>query len=117
MRASLVAQISLLRPLSHEHLACKGTCSLVVEHILIEFLAVAVSGLMVNQGVVIHMLLLIGDDTSVEHTAGSLTAEGEVSLVAGNAVMQDDDSMVHPAIGLLLDIEVAHALVFGVCLL
>ena len=64
---------------------------------------------MVDDGVIVHVLLLIGDDTTRQTTLGTFSAEHLERVVAGDAVVQCDDIMVDPAAGLLLDVDVAQA--------
>ena len=42
---------------------------------------------MVDNRIVIHMLLLIGNDASIEHTLGTLAAEREIDTVARHSIM------------------------------
>ena len=63
------------------------------------------------------MLLLVGDDTTVALALGALAREGEVELVAGDAVVQGDDVVVHAAVGLLVDVDIADAYILMMCLL
>ncbi len=70
-----------------------------------------------DERVVIHMLMLIGNDTTKAVAFRPLAREGEVELVAGDAVVQGDDIVVDPTVGLLVDIYITHAHVLGVRLL
>ena len=63
----------LLGPMFYEDTTCKGTNGLVVEHILIEFIAGAMLCLMGDERVVVHMLLLVGNHTAIALALGSLT--------------------------------------------
>ena len=73
--------------------------------------------LMIDDSIVVHMLLLVGDDTSVEHALGTLATEREVNTIAGHSIMQGDDIMIESAVGILIDIQVAHAHVLRMRLL
>ena len=70
-----------------------------------------------DERVVIHMLMLIGNDTTIAVAFRPLAREGEVELVTGDAVVQGDDVVVDPTVGLLVDIYITHAHVLGVRLL
>ena len=107
----------LLCPLLYQHAAGKGAGGLVVEHILIEFVAGAVGRLMDNQRVVVNMLLLVGNDASVTFTLGTLARERQVKLVAGDAVVQGYHVVGDTARALLVDIDIAHAYILMMGLL
>ena len=66
------------------------------------------SGLMVYKGIVVNMLALVSYDASIGIALCSLTLEYQVKPVAGDTVVQSDDIMVDAAVGLLLDIYIAH---------
>ena len=60
------------------------------------------------QRIVVHVLPLVGNDAAVARALSTLAHHIEVQLVARHAVVQRDDIMVHPAVGLLLYIDIAH---------
>ena len=62
----------LLRSFAHQNASGEGTCRLSVKHIFVEFLAVAVWNLMVDERVVVHHLVLVGYGAAVEHTLRAL---------------------------------------------
>ena len=68
-----------------------------------------------DKRVVVDVLLLISDHTTVALTLGTLTRKSQVELVAGDAVVQSDDIVVHPTVSLLVDIDIAqaHILIMG----
>ena len=99
----------LLGAVLHEHTPCESTYGLIVEHILIEFVRRAVRHAMGNQRVIIDMLLFVGNHATVAMTLSSLAREGQVELIAGDAVMQRDDIMIDTTVSLLVDIHIAHA--------
>ena len=107
----------LLGSVLHEHTAREGARRLVVEDVLVELAGRAVGHTVGDEGVVVDMLLLVGDDTAVALALGALAREGEVETVAGGAVVQGDDVMVHAAVGLLVDVDVAEAYILMMCLL
>ena len=55
----------LLSTVADENLSCEGTDRGIVEDIFVELIARAVAYLMVDEGVVVDVLLLVGDDTAV----------------------------------------------------
>ena len=59
-------------------------------------------------------MLLVGNHAAAKVALGALAAECQVGLVACHPVVQRDDVVVHPAVGLLLYVEVAHPCVLGV---
>ena len=69
------------------------------------------------QRVVVDVLLLVGNDTAVALALGTLAGECQVQLVAGDAIVKGYDVVVDAAVGLLVDIDVAHAYVLVVGLL
>ena len=101
----------------HQHTAGKGTCSLLVEDVLVEFAGRAMWHLVNNERVVIDMLLLVGDDAAIALALGALAREGEVELVARRTIVQRDDVVVDAAVALLVDIDIADANVLVVRLL
>ena len=101
----------------YQHLACKCTCGLIIEHILIQFVACAMCRLMVNKCVIVYMLGLVGNHTAAEVALRSLTIEYEVCTIACDTIMQSDHIMVDTAVGLLVDKEVADPYISGVRLL
>ena len=70
-----------------------------------------------NQRVVIHVLLLIGYHTTIALTLSPLARESEVELVARNTVMQRNYIVVHTAVSLLVDIDIAYTHILMVCFL
>lgn len=107
----------LLGIFAHQHPSCKSTGSLLVEHILIEFVTGAMTYLMVDERVVVHMLRLVGNDTTVAEAFRSFALEDEVEFVARDAVVQGDDVMIDTTVALLFDIDIADAAVLGMRLL
>ena len=98
----------------YKYATCESAYGLIIKHVFIEFVASAMRYFMRNQRVVVYMLLLIGYHTTIALTLGSLTREGKVELIAGNTIMEGDDIVVHTTIGLLVDVDIAHADVLGV---
>ena len=107
----------LLGSVFHKHTTCKGTCGLLIEHIFIELMRGAMGHFMRDEGVVVDLLLLIGNHTAVALALSPLAREGEVELIAGDAVVEGDDVVVHTAVGLLIYIDVAHTNILIMCLL
>ena len=97
--------------LAHQNTAGKSTYGLIVEHIFIELVAGTVAHTVINQGVVIHMLLLVGNDTTVEVSLGTLARKGHFTTVTGQSVVQSDGIERHVAVGLLVYIQIAEAFV------
>ena len=56
----------LLGALTNQDAAGKGSHGAVVQHIFIQLVALAVGNLMVYEGVIVHMLRLVSNDTAVE---------------------------------------------------
>ena len=106
----------LLSTVLYQYPSGKGTGSLVVEHILVEFVRGAVGYPMGDKRIVVHMLLLVGDDATITMTFGTFAREGQVKLIAGDAIVQRDDVMRDATVGLLVDIDIADAHVLVVCL-
>ena len=50
--------------------------------------------LVIDNRIVINMLLLVGNDTSIEHALRPLSAEREVNAIAGHSVVEGDDIMI-----------------------
>ena len=107
----------LLGSVFNQDTTCKGASGLLVEHVLIEFVRGAMGHVVGDERVVIHMLLLVGNHTAIALALSTLAREGEVEFIASNAVVEGDDVMVHPAVGLLVDIDIAHANILIMCLL
>ena len=72
---------------------------------------------MIDERIVINHLVLVGNHTTIAEALSSLALEYEVKTVAGNTVMKRDDVMVHAAVSLLLDINVADTAVLVMSLL
>ena len=99
----------LLGSMLHEHASGKGAGGLFVEHVLIELVARAVGRTVGDKGVVVGVLVLVGNHGAVAGALGSLAREGQVELVAGGSVVQGEHVVAHAAVGLLVDVDVAHA--------
>ena len=56
----------------HQHPSSKSAYSLVIEHVFIEFVAGAMGHLVDDECVVIDMLLLVGNHTTIAGTFGTL---------------------------------------------
>ena len=100
----------------HEYTSGKGSCGFVVEHVFIEFVRGAMGHLVSDEGIVVDMLLLVGNHTSIALAFGSLARESQVESVASDAVVEGDDIMVHTTMTLLVDIDIAHTNILGVSL-
>ena len=99
----------LLRPLANEHPAGKGTQCLTVEHVLIEFRALAVGHAVVDERVVVDVLLLVGHHTPEHPRLGILAAEGHVGAVARQSVVEGYAVQGCRGVALLVDIHVREA--------
>ena len=64
--------------------------------------------LMVDERVVIHMLLLVGNHAATKVALRPLALEDEVDLIACQSIVQRDDIVIQAAIGILLDEKIAH---------
>ena len=73
--------------------------------------------LVTYQRVVVYMLLLVGNHTTVTLALGTLTAEGKVELIAGYTVVQGDDVVVNTTVCLLVDLYITYTNVLGVSFL
>ena len=107
----------LLCSVFYEHTTRKSTCSLFVEHIFVELIRGAMRHMMGDERIIIHMLLLVCNHTAIALALSPLAREGEVELIAGDAVVEGDDVVVHTAVGLLVYIDVAHTNILIMCLL
>ena len=112
-----ILRSGLLGSMFHKHTASKGASGLVVEHIFIEFVTRTVRGTMGDKRIVVHMLLLVSNDTAIALALGTLTRKCQIELVACNAVVQCDNIVVDTTISLLVDIHIARAYIFIMCLL
>ena len=104
-----LVRLRLLRVVAHQYATGEGADGMLVEHVFVELVRHAVAHLMVDERVVVDMLALVGDDAAVAPALGALALEREVEHVAGHAVVQRDDIVVDAAVGLLVDIDIAHA--------
>ena len=68
----------LLRAMPYQHLSGKRAHGIVIEHILVEFIAIAMSRLMVYKGIVVHSLVFVG------YHAAMATARGSLSYIKSN---------------------------------
>ena len=76
----------LLGTLAHQDSSSESSHCTVVQHILIQLAAGAMSHLMVNERIVVHTLHLVGNNTSVEHHLGALTLQTHIHSVAGMTI-------------------------------
>ena len=60
--------------------------------------------LVVDERIVVNNLCLVGNDTAVEHTFGTLAAEGKVGAVACHSIVEGYDIVVYAAVSFLIDI-------------
>lgn len=58
-------RLCLLGAMPDEHFPGEGTYRLVVEHVFVELVACAMAHLVVNERIVVDVLLLVGNDTTV----------------------------------------------------
>ena len=72
-------------------------------------MAGAMTYLVVDKGIVIYMLFLVGYHTATEVTLSPLALQFKVHLIASQPIMQGNDIMVETAIGFLLNIKITHA--------
>ena len=72
---------------TYQYLTGEGSCGILVEDVLVELAAGAVGGAVVDKGVVVHMLRLVGYHAAVAGALCSLALKGEDKAVAGNAVV------------------------------
>ena len=72
------------------------------------------SHLMVYQCVVVHMLVLVGNDAPIAVAGSSFTLEHELKHIAGDAVLQRDDVMVDTAASPLLYVDIGQPYVLAV---
>ena len=107
----------LLCPGSNIDLAGKGASGLFVEHILIEFVAGAVAGIMRDERIVVHMLVLVGNHAAAQPALSPLAVQFEVEFIACDTVVESDDVMHHPTVGLLVHIDIAQPHILGMRLL
>ena len=73
--------------------------------------------LMVNERIVIHHLVLVGDDTTIAEALSTLTLEHQVETVASDTIMKGNHIVVDTAVSLLLNIDIADTAVLNVSLL
>ena len=99
---------SLLRTVSDEHAAGKGSHGIFIKHILVKFITCAMRYLMINECVIVNMLLFVGNYTAITVTFCPLAFENEVKTVASDPIMQCDYIMIDTAVSLLLYINIAH---------
>ena len=71
----------------------------------------------VDNRIVVNVLVLVCNYTTVAKALTAFTLEHEIEFVARNTVVQCDDIMVDTAVSLLLDINVGNAHILGVGLL
>ena len=67
------------------------------------------SGTMVNDCIVVHMLTLVGYDTPAKVTFRPFTVENKIGTIACDTVVQRYDVVIDAAVGLLVDIHIAHS--------
>ena len=72
----------------HQNATSKGSHGLVTKNVFIEFVRSAMCRLMNNERVVIDMLLLVGNHTTITSALGSLAREGEVETVTSDTVVE-----------------------------
>src|SRR5574344_2297372 len=102
--------------MTDKHSTGKSTCRFIIQHIFVEFMAITMTHLMIYQCVIVHMLLLVGNDTSIAEALAAFTLECEVQTIAGNAIMQGNHVMIHMTVSLLLYIYITYAYIFGMSL-
>ena len=122
MRASGVAHKLALR--SSDTVCCapwrtntrpaKAPRRAVVHHVLIQLAARATPHAVVDERIVVHMLLLVGNHTSVEVRLRPFAGECHVRAVARQSVVQCEIIKAHHAVALLVDIHIAETAVLHV---
>ena len=79
---------------------------MVVEHILVELIARTIAHCVVDDGIVINVLMLIGNYTTVQETFAAFTTESQIEFVAGYSIMKRDNVVRHTTIALLFDVNI-----------
>ena len=79
---------------------------MVVEHILVELIARTIAHCVVDYGIVINVLMLVGNYTTVQETFATFAAESQIELIAGYSIMKRDNVVRHTAVALLVDVNI-----------
>src|SRR5574344_2174600 len=102
--------------MTDKHSTGKSTCRFIIQHIFVEFMAITMTHLMIYQCIIVHMLLLVGNDTSIAEALTTFTFEREIQTITVYTIMQCNDVMIHMTVSLLLYIYIAYAYIFGMSL-
>ena len=61
---------------------------------------------MVDYGIVINVLMLVGNYATVQETFAAFAAESQIELVAGYSIMKRDNVVRHTTVALLVDVNI-----------
>ena len=62
----------------YQHTSCKGSYSLIIKNVFIEFVGGTMSGTMHDECVIVDMLLFVGNNTTVTQAFRPFAGKGEV---------------------------------------
>ena len=74
--------------LANKDSTCKSTYSLIVQHVLVKFIALAIRHLMINQRIVVHTLLLVCHHTPIHVNLCILATKGNVCSIASQTIVE-----------------------------
>ena len=77
----------LLGTMANQHTTGECSTSLIIEYILVKLVAGAMTYLMVDEGIVIHHLVLIGNHATIQEALCTLALERKVETVASDTIM------------------------------
>ena len=68
---------------------------------------------MIDESIVVNMLILVGNYTSVAPAFSTFALQNKVETVAGNTIMQRNNIVVNAAVSLLFNINIAYTHIPG----
>ena len=71
---------------------------MVVENVFIELITCTISYRVINNGIVINVLMFVGNNTTIQETFATFAAESKVELVACYTVVKCNNIMRHTTI-------------------
>ena len=100
--------ISMLCSFTYQYFSGKRTCRLIIQYIFKQLITSAISNLVVNESMIVHLFILIGNDHTTQIDLSSTSGQSYFSCITRSTVMQSHTIQKHITVCLLVHIEVTE---------
>ncbi len=98
--------ISMLRPFTYQDFSGKRTHCLIIQYIFEQLITDAIGNLVVNESMIVHLFILIGNDHTTQTDLGSTSGQSYFGCITRSTVMQSHAIQKHITVCFLIHIEV-----------